>query len=156
MNGWKGHRTFPRVCLGSVASIWTLLSGCGGDPTSPTDPAGGGPAVTQPATLQPELRTNPVPPVAVKREAAWLDFDGEIDVLRTRFLPGFEAAATAELERGLARLAAIAVASDRPGAGRVLAEMRAAIPDGAAGAADVEAVRRTIAAMQLALEASPR
>jgi hypothetical protein len=157
MNGWNRHRTLPRVSLGSAASLWALLTGCGGDPTSPTDLPGGEPTAAQAATPQPELRNNQVQPEAFKREAARLDFDDEIDVLRTRFLPGFEAETATELERAAVLLATTTSASsDRPGTERALAAMRAALRDGAAGPADLDAARRTIDAMQLALDASPR
>jgi hypothetical protein len=159
MNRWTGHRTFPRVSLGSAASLWALLIGCGGDPTSPTDPTDpteGVPVATEAVQSQPDLRQRQTPPEAFAPIAATLDFDGEIDVWRTRLLPGFEAESAGELGRAVARLASISIASDRPGAERALAAMRAALRDGAAGPADLDAARRTIDAMQLALEASPR
>jgi hypothetical protein len=131
------------------------LAGPGGSPVRPSiDPS---PTHTAGiVAVTPANAAGAGTPVATERLAAPLDFDGEIDALRTRFLPGFEAVAAAELARGLAVLAAISISSDRLGADRALAALRAALRDGAAGPADLEAARRTIDAMQFALEASPR
>ncbi len=156
MNRWTGDRTFPRISLGSAASLWALLTGCGGDPTSSTNPTEGVSVATEPTQSQPDLRHSQAPSESFTRLAAPLDFDGEIDVWRTRLLSGFEAETAAELGRAVARLASISISGDRPGTERALAAMRAALRDGAAGPADLDAASRTIDAMQLALDASPR
>ena len=150
------HRMRPTILLASsAASVWALLAGCGRDPTSPTDPLAGEPVAVEAAKVVPELRSSPTQPEAGTRLAVALDFNGEIDALRTRLLPAFEGETAAELERAVALLATISIASDRQGAERALATMRAALRDGAAGPADLDATRRTIDAMELALEASP-
>jgi hypothetical protein len=151
------HRMRPAIFLASsAASLWALLAGCGRDSTGPTDPVAGEPVAVEAAKAVPELQSSPTPPEAGTHLAVALDFDGEIDALRTRLLPAFEGETAAELERVVVVLATISIANDRPGAERALAAMRAALRDGAAGPADLDATRRTIDAMQLALEASPR
>jgi hypothetical protein len=152
MNQRTTPRRPSRLTLGAAAALCVLLTDCGGDVTSPIDPPSTSEAVPTVLTTSPLTRQLLQP--EADRAFAALEVDDEIAVLRTRFLPALSEDAAAEIGRALTRAVASAAANDRPATLHNLAVARAAFREGAGGAADLDAGRRTIDAMRQAIDAS--
>jgi hypothetical protein len=147
-----GNLSGSGMPAGVLAAVWIGLAGCGQEATGPSDPPTESPAATAAAA------PNPISaPALVAAPAAGptstLDFSDEIADLRYRFLPALEPRARETVAVALDDLAARASADDGAGADAALVRAGKALRVGDAGPADLDAVHRTLGAMQAALKA---
>jgi hypothetical protein len=136
---------------GVLTAVWIGIAGCGTESAGLSDP------VAEPETPVAAAAPKAVLPTAriAAPEApakSTLDFSDEIADLRNRFLPTLEPRARESVGGALEDLAARASADDRGGAAAALTLAGKALHQGDAGPADLDALRRTLDAMQAALK----
>lgn len=154
MRARTSGQALARSTLAATVAIWGSLSACGSDPASPTEALPERPAASTPVTTA-VLPTIEAPSPMLRADMPdRFDPADDIAALQTRFLPSLEDAAAVELEHALRQLAVSAKANDPRAVIAALAAARTSLRDGAAGPADLDAVRRAIDALQGAVEAS--
>jgi hypothetical protein len=132
-----------------LAAVWIGLAGCGAEPAAPSDPPLEAPAASSAVRTTREISAASVATPAAAAADTKLDFSDEIADLRGRFLPSLQPPAARALGQALDQLAARA--GDPAGAATTLARAAAALHEHDAAPADLDALRRTLAAMQAAL-----
>jgi hypothetical protein len=146
-----GNLSGSGMPAGVLAAVWIGVVGCGPEAAGPSEPLDESPAPTAAAAPRPVTAAAVVAAPAARADAK-LDFSDEIADLRRRFLPGLEPQARETVAWALEDFAAKAPADDCAGAAAALTRAAEALHEGAAGAADLDAVRRTLGAMAAALK----
>jgi hypothetical protein len=141
----------PGAPAGVLAAVWIGLAGCGPEPVGPTEQPSELSAPSTAPALKPVASAGIVPTSATHGTEPKLNFSDEIADLRSRFLPTLEPQAREALAAALEDLATRAAAADPAGAAIALGRGADALREGDAGPADLDALRRTLAAMQAAL-----